>query len=205
MIKINLIYSKAYELERVQSTINDIVWLKKNNYRFSLPSGVNGLEKISKDKLNELIDSEYSEDDFKIAEHYILKDIDYIQKNISQIQSKLSNVNKLNIINIYLTKYGTGGSYNRPNNIIINLQAKPYEFLIKTVMHECVHLLIEDKIQKYNISHWQKERIVDLIMDKELNSRFKMQNIPTTLTKCVDMAVEEHYPNIDNILNAIKK
>ena len=35
------------------------------------------------------------------------------------------------------------------------------------IVHEIIHLLIESKIKKYKIQHWEKERIVDLILNSE--------------------------------------
>lgn len=37
----------------------------------------------------------------------------------------------------------------------------------KTIVHEIVHLLIENQIQKHKIQHWEKERIVDLILNSK--------------------------------------
>ncbi|MDO8507318.1 MAG: hypothetical protein Q7S53_01995 [bacterium] len=67
---------------------------------------------------------------------------------------------------VILTKYGMGGSYSLPNKIIINICfiRKP---LIKIVIHEICHLMIETDILKYGILQREKERVVDLILNSE--------------------------------------
>jgi hypothetical protein len=35
---------------------------------------------------------------------------------------------------------------------------------IRVLVHEIIHLMIESDVQKYHISHWEKERIVDLVL-----------------------------------------
>ncbi len=61
---------------------------------------------------------------------------------------------------IFLTKYGVGGSYGLPNNVVFNIYNKNG---LKTI----VHLMIEENIRKYEIRHWEKEKIVDLILNSE--------------------------------------
>jgi hypothetical protein len=65
--------------------------------------------------------------------------------------------------NIRLTLYSPGGLYNSDKGIIIILvQDKNVERVLQTILHETVHIGIEKNIiQKYNIQHWTKERIVD--------------------------------------------
>jgi len=69
------------------------------------------------------------------------------------------------------------------------------EYLIKTVIHESVHLMIENLITKNKVAHWYKERIVDLIIDKEFESNFKMQNVPD-YAKDIDIIFKEFYPDM---------
>jgi len=38
---------------------------------------------------------------------------------------------------------------------------------IKTIVHEIVHLMVEENIQKYKLEHFEKERLVDLILNSE--------------------------------------
>ncbi len=74
---------------------------------------------------------------------------------------------------VYLTNYGVGGSYNLPNIIILNINNKKG---FKTIIHEIIHLLIETWIQEYKVQHWEKERIVDLVLNSKEFSFLKYNN-----------------------------
>lgn len=58
--------------------------------------------------------------------------------------------------------------------------------------------MIENLIKKNGVAHWYKERIIDLIMDKEFESTFKMQNVPD-FAKNVDDIFQKFYPNIISV------
>jgi len=50
--------------------------------------------------------------------------------------------------------------------------------LARVIFHEMIHLAIEPLIKKYNVPHWRKERVVDLLY-KELLPEFSFkQKIP---------------------------
>jgi len=90
-----------------------------------------------------------------------------IKKGFSEIRQKfckkIKNVfgKDFDVIKIFLTNYGVGGSYKLPNEIILKF---PFKKGAKGVAHEIIHLLIQEDVIKYKISHWEKERIVDLIL-----------------------------------------
>ena len=65
---------------------------------------------------------------------------------------------------IRLTNYGVGGSYNLPSLVVLNINMK---MLVKTVVHEIIHLMIQDLIDKYEIKQWEKERVVDNILNSK--------------------------------------
>lgn len=66
---------------------------------------------------------------------------------------------------VYLTKYGVGGGYNLPNKIGLDIK-KDCGGLIKTFLHEAIHLSIKEVIVKNKTKHFDKERIVYLLMQK---------------------------------------
>lgn len=68
---------------------------------------------------------------------------------------------------IFLTKFGTFGSYELPNKIFVNVHRNISE-IAETIVHEIVHLKFEDEVQKRNLSHEQKERMVDGVVEKIL-------------------------------------
>jgi hypothetical protein len=64
---------------------------------------------------------------------------------------------------IYFTYFGTYGSYQKPNKIFIYLD-RPAEDIAKTIIHEIVHLKIEDEAVKKHLTHEEKEKIVERIV-----------------------------------------
>ena len=99
---------------------------------------------------------------------------------------------------LILTKYGMGGSYSLPNQIILNINSKSK---INTILHEITHLTIEAYIQKYKIQQNQKERIVDLILtSKQISlNNYKMQKRGKEYKKLTDKLFKEYFkPPLSN-------
>jgi len=48
-----------------------------------------------------------------------------------------------------------------PNKIFLNVRRKSIDEIFNTLIHELVHLQIENKIKKNNLSFEEKERIVE--------------------------------------------
>lgn len=84
---------------------------------------------------------------------------------------------------IFLTLYGPGGRYFTQNNtieLVVNAySATRYREAYQSAIHEMIHLGIEELlVQKYKLSHWEKERLVDLICStylKDLLPKYFMQ------------------------------
>ena len=204
VIPIKFQFSIESEVNRVKETIGNIEWLISNSYRFILPNSVKDSGDIKIEKIKELVENEYDSEIYQIAESAILKSWKGNNELIRRINQKMNGSYMLNEINIILTKYGTQGSYVMPNSAIINISNIPPEFLIKTVIHESLHLMIEHLIKKYLVEHWVKEHIVDLIMDLEYKSRFKMQPVPDWVL-AVDVIFKEYYPNITFVIEKSAK
>ena len=198
MINIDFEYGVDSEIQRVKNTLNDLEWLDENKYRYSLPIFENKPDKVSEKEIKDSVEKEYSALEFETAEKAVSSAWEGKRAKIEKIQDTIIGARKLDQIKIVFTKYGTGGSYWMPNKIIINLRANVPEFLIKTVIHECIHLMIENLIAKNKVNHWHKERIVDLIMDKEFESTFKVQNLPDH-AKDVDPIFQKFYPDMASI------
>src|ERR1035437_8875570 len=173
MINIEFEYGINSEIQRVKNTLSDLEWLNKNKYRYSLPIFDVEPDRASEKNIQDSVKKEYSDVEFKIAEKAVSLSWEKRRPNVEKIQDNIIGVNKLDQVKIIFTKYGTGGSYRVPGTIVTNLKDKIPEYLIKTVIHESIHLMIENLIAKNKVAHWYKERIVDLIMDKEFESAFK--------------------------------
>jgi len=192
------------ETQRVKEIFDNLEWLNKNNYRFLLPDKIANTEG-NIELIKKLVEDEYDPNIYEIAEKAILKSWEGNRELIGKINQKMIGSNLLSDLTIILTRYGTQGSYMTPNSAIINISTgTPPEFLIKTVIHESLHLMIQHLINKYSVEHWVKEHIVDLIMDLEYQSRFKMQPVPDWVLS-IDSIFEKSYPDLDLITKEVAK
>lgn len=78
---------------------------------------------------------------------------------------------------VVITPYGPGGSYHTNTGMVIialyrvrdRCKRPAFHTIVHEIVHEIVHIGIEENIvQKYRLSHWEKERLVDLICSKFL-------------------------------------
>ncbi len=180
---LNINYSKEAEKSQVSDVLNKAAWYKKQGYAgiVRLPGDIT-LEEI-KENIKEgallaTIDKEYDETLFcKIASG--------IQENWLDICKKWPSryINEMSLVfcksyEINLTNYGTNGSYDEPNKITLNIHGKESKMLTRIIFHEMIHLAIEPLIKKHGVSHWKKERIVDLVYEKLLPELSFKQKIP---------------------------
>jgi hypothetical protein len=204
MINLNVKYSSEYEVVRIKGTLEKLQWYKDNKYNPKLPEGLN-LDlwpNISENTIKEIVAIEYNEDDFKIQEQYLLKKwsevIDSAQAEIGKTALQL-----LDTYTVCLTKYGTNGSYVYPDSVIVNVQSRYMDGLVRVVFHEVVHLMIEQWITEYKTEHRQKERIVDLLTMKFTPNISKTQNIALEITEPIDQIFNDFYPDIKAIIEKV--
>ena len=62
-----------------------------------------------------------------------------------------------------------------------------------------LHLIIHHWITEYKISHWQKEKVVDLLLTKLVPQLSKPQQLPVE-TENIDKIFNKYYPNIELII-----
>lgn len=194
-IPITFQYSIDSEVQRVKETLNNLEWFTKNNYRFLLPAGMKHITDAQTETVRKAVEEEYDLHSYQIAESAILKSWEGNSGIVRKINQKMIGSYQLEEIIIILTRYGTQGSYGILNSMVVNISNIPPEFLIKTVIHESFHLMLERLIKEYSVEHWVKERIVDLIMNLEYKSRFKMQPVPDWAL-ATDAIFKECYPNM---------
>jgi hypothetical protein len=181
MIKLDFIYGEKEDVERILYTISkwdfyeqyyDVSWIQ-------LPKKLNKLKikEYSKDEIIDFVKEEYLNNSTKIykkVEQEILSNWQKISEKIEKISIE-TNLNFPSELEIQLTRYGMGGTYWLPKKIIL-LATKFYP--ITTIVHELIHLAIEDWIQKYTVGQAQKERIVDLFMSYYFGDLFPDRQIP---------------------------
>lgn len=207
MIKINIKYSINNEVERVIYTINKIDSFIERGYKVEkllFPKNISyqELKLMTEDEIKKIINEEYNIEDYD-------KNIKYIEDRWLQIEPKLSTkIEKMKTIpileiDIIFTKYGITGSYQSPNIIFINIQKFYFEGLVKTILHELIHLIINPYILKYKIDHWTKERIVDLIVLDLFPELSRIQMI-SNMEFC-DKIFYEYFPDIEKVIFEISK
>ncbi len=161
-MEIKFEYGINFEFDRVKSVLKKIDWYNSQGYDIKLPNGTN--DKSSDEEIRDQIRKEFKEEDYLNIIKEINLDISKIKEQLSSRLGEIFGENVPENFLIYLTNYGSGGSYNLPNKVIFNIKNIRG---LKTIIHEIIHLLIEDLIQKYNVQHWEKELIVDLILNSE--------------------------------------
>jgi hypothetical protein len=68
-------------------------------------------------------------------------------------------------------------------------------------VHEAIHISIEEMINKYGLSQWQKERIVDLTVEAFFPGLKEMQ--PTGINEEIDKIYKDTYPDIETIIKKV--
>ena len=179
-ISINIPTVKT-ESEYIWRTIQDVKFFEENNYQISLPKGQIVEELKVKSKSGNLVtedyvrlerfvmDSVYDESDYRKGFEKIVKEAALINKMINQLNKSKFNwaFKTFETYSLNLTLYGPGGSYNPDEGSILIYttptgQFKNYDNPANTIIHEVVHIGIEEAIiTKYNVPHALKERIVD--------------------------------------------
>lgn len=170
------------ELNRVLQTFSKKEFYIKYGYKIILPKGFTLKNDYELGNLKYTIKQEMDHKNTANIVDEINKSLK-INNKLQQFYNKLP-FEKPNIIKVQLTKYGVGGSYLPPNKIIINLSYKidPFE----TLVHETIHLLTEEPVvQKYKLTHPEKEGLVDWIMinsglfqDYQFQNSKNMKSIP---------------------------
>jgi len=158
-------FGKDLEAQRVKWTLAAMDWYRENGYAKNLRLPENITEESSSEEIEMQIAKEY---DVKAYEEMVVKTNDSFKDIGQEFFCALKKVFGEKVSENYivrLTGYGTGGSYKTPNTITINIRRT--DGPIKTVVHEIIHLQIEDKIKSYGVEHWEKERIVDMILNSK--------------------------------------
>ena len=97
------------------------------------------------------------------------KNVNYDQKIVDlkflldKYESLFDNKN----YRIYLSKYGSWGSYQMPDKIYVNIQRDDNN-IVKTIIHEAAHLELEVDAKKIGLGYEAKEKLVDDIVAEKL-------------------------------------
>ena len=192
--------SAKTEAEYIWGTIEDINFFEEHNYQVSLPKGDLIVRLKEKSKSGQLNDSDYKnlevfivDSIYNVADYQ--KGYDKLQNSSALINHMINSIDDTNFqwnykehesYQVNLTLYGPGGSYNLEEGSILIYTTprgkfKNYEDPANTVIHEVVHIGIEESIiSKYNVPHSLKERIVDTFVSLYFGQflpEYKIQNM----------------------------
>ncbi len=174
-------------------------WFKQNGYKIPLPQHIafqnlyeQGL--VAQDEEMRLRDIFYDEiytvSDFTKG----LRITSSMENAISCLFERLYPLHRnwgfklMSCYEIILTLYGPGGNYWPRKGYVIVRVDKNGSFgkksVLESVIHELVHIGIEETIvEKFRLTHWEKERLVDLICVtcfKDVVPNYWMQKIEDT-------------------------
>jgi len=205
-MKLKIFYGLDLDVNVVKDTISQLDWfiLNKYNYKnFSYPKSLDKekLRNYSENEIKKSVTSEFSDCLYKDNEKFLLDNWGSVSKEIQTALLK-SSIEPLEEYIIYLTRYGTGGSYSLPNTIIVNINFYSNVGLLRTIIHEIIHLSIQKYIDQYKVGQWQKERLVDLFFIKNFPKRINMQNMPINTEK-IDDIFDKNYPNMEEVIKKI--
>jgi hypothetical protein len=164
-MNISIVYSREFEKVRIQSALKKMTWYKENGYEPQIPKGIS--ESSSREEILACIESDYAEMEYERVANKITAEV---TPQLKRFYKTLQNLGVISIpkeVKIYITNYGMGGSYNPPNMVIYNLHNNRG---VKVVWHEMIHLSIEHLVQQHVLQQFEKERVVDLILNSELFS-----------------------------------
>ncbi len=172
-------------------------WFKRNGYYIVIPDHPEFTLRYEKDEALSEGDTRYLEDLFS-REIY---DPGCFQAPLEKLVAEEETINRaldrLGLLQmnwsfklmpkyeVVLTMYGPGGKYDPKKGHVVILIKKDGTFVktdvSETILHEIVHIGIEEGIvQKYHLTHQEKEGVVDLICShylKDLVPGYSFQKI----------------------------
>ncbi|MEL6633228.1 MAG: hypothetical protein AAFQ83_17310 [Bacteroidota bacterium] len=190
------------EASSIWRTIYDIAFFEKQNYTINLPDAPLIDQLIAKSKAgtfgNEdfssiyqlLEDGAYQKEDYKPAYEKVVARQDLLLDAIQQLDSMRNCCLDWDFYmpptyEVVLTLYGSGGSYDPESGVITLFMTKEGTFKryldpAPTLVHEMVHIGLEKTIvEKYQLPHQEKERLVDLfvsLMFGDVLPQYKVQD-----------------------------
>ena len=159
-MKFRFMYSLAGECRVVQETLADLEFILEDGYEVWLPEGVT--RQSSQASIRQAVAKEFEALSAKSICANLRKFTDDSSVQLAQFMKKF--LVAPSTINVILTRYGVGGYYETPNLIVIN-QRSTWDNLESILVHELVHLCIEEQIVlSLKLDDCAKEGLVDYLM-----------------------------------------
>ena len=155
-------YGKIFDINRIKFTLSKLNWYNKHKIRVILPSD------ISESNVEKFVEEEFDAKQYKTIEKELFNEFKKISDGFFSNLERISKNKLPENIEVFLTKYGCGGSYHLPNRVIINIDYSKKN-PIYCLKHELIHLMVEEEVRRRGLSQEEKENLVEGIF-KELGS-----------------------------------
>lgn len=202
MVKLNILYGPESEEWYVRNTLKKIPWYVETGYpleSIKLPSGVT--KDSNDEEMVRAVNSEYAETDYAECAARLQEEWETLSKGFEKMRIEPS-FHISDTYDVVLTKYGTGGNYNSSiSRVLVRINTKSQGGTAGIIVHEIIHMTIQYLIDQYNVRHWYKERLVDLLVEHYFPGLKKMQEIKDA--SVVDQAFEKSFPDMEAIARAI--
>ncbi|MEM6793294.1 MAG: hypothetical protein AAF725_04900 [Acidobacteriota bacterium] len=172
----------------VAGLLDDMDFFRANGYQVALPNHPAFAADSRSPGSAEVFAAEvYREAEFGSALEILEESRGTLQKALEWFEatSALEGFRAFERYKVTLTLYGPGGSYNPETGTIVLFTTPDGRFKggggAHTVIHEMMHLAIEEGfVQRFGLSHWEKERLVDLLVKREFSDLlpdYRLQNL----------------------------
>ncbi len=214
-----IIPSMEQEIDYIWRNLQDIPFFDEHGYQVSLPesdlmetlqekSRKGKLVSSDRDELETLMKEIYDASDYQAGYDKVTQNMGLINGSVSELVERKHNwdFQLFDTYEVFLTLYGTGGSYDPEDGSIIlftNTEGafRQYDNPAYTIIHEIVHIGIEESIiAKFNLPHPMKERIVDTYVSISFGDKlpgYRIQNMG-------DPAIDEYIQSESELINLEK-
>jgi hypothetical protein len=166
----DLKYDEEFIMKEVEGIVESLDFFKKNNIRIYFPFKDRNVSEA-------MIASQLEEDKNKNNPNQVSKNVeDFLTTNEEEIVSLLERYNNKFFINkqfkVFFNYYGCDGYYYSPDTIVVNIRHKT-EYIVETIIHEMIHLLIENLHENGGYSKENEQEVDCIFVNSGLNNIFK--------------------------------
>jgi methyltransferase-like protein len=200
MTTLDIQYSREFEIARVKRFVSNFEWYVENKYKISLPDTITNTS--TEDEIKTQTENQFNEELYSRFSSELQVEWQKFLTQFEKVKAETS-ITFNDTYTVVLTRYGTGGSFDASlSEVILRIEGRTAESALGTLVHEMVHIAIHEYIQMYEVGHWKKERLVDLIVEHCFPGLRPMQALREDITM-VDTAFKEHFPNVENVTRII--
>lgn len=203
VVKLSISYSFEQEISFVQETIRKYDWYLEQGYPaeiIKLP--VHLTKEATPTEIAAAVGKEYEEGSYTEGAQYLQDAWSLFQSGLREMKNNPS-LDLKDLYEIVLTKYGTGGNYNTAKSRVTLLMQKDGGAMAAITAHEITHMTIQKYINEYNVPHWYKERLVDLLVEHYFPGKKKMQRMNQDVISVVDSAFTSSFPDVEAVARAL--